>query len=174
MRSAAKPTSDDLHLYIFTDNWQCQSGRYSLGTVSDPETIWHNIRSVYILLWNLFYYYHPPTKWCKGKVFSHVCLSVCSQGGSHDHYPWCIWPHWVSYLTVQGLPLPSPQRISDLTVQGSLDMFKLPPYETCTAGKWAVCFLLECFILCFLNDFRFDSKWHFTMNALETLFTCEH
>ena len=34
----------------------------------------------------------PPKSW-EGNVFVGVCLSVCKEGPSCDHYPWFIGPH---------------------------------------------------------------------------------
>ena len=44
---------------------------------------------VVIVSWNITHgcmVYRPPAKFWEGNVFSRVCLSVCSQGVTYDHY----------------------------------------------------------------------------------------
>ena len=51
----------------------------------------------------LFWHFYRPPKKREGNVFSRVCLSFCSQGGSH-----ATITHNTLDLTIQGTPDPSP------------------------------------------------------------------
>ena len=76
-------------------------------------------------------YYRLPTKLRESNVFSRMCLSLC------------LFTEGVGSCTVQfGLYCTPPRP----------DIFKLVPYEACTASKRAVGILLECFFVIFMES----------------------
>ena len=122
-------------------------------------------------------FYRPATRLREGKVFSRVCLSVCLSIGKRppcDHYWWYIGPHCTAphtWGTHSPVPSPSPPRhktwdpLPLLLISGGNHWYLVQIYsleeplsprvltsggvatKTRTVGKWALCILMECFLV---------------------------
>ena len=83
--------------------------------------------------------YRLPTKLREGNVFSHVCLSFCSQvaGSPHPSSP------------VQGFSLAPPRHLQlrPHYTRIPIPPFKFVPYKAQTVGKRAVNTLLKCLLV---------------------------
>ena len=77
------------------------AGRYGQQAGGMHPTGMHSCSKKFYLPLLSIYFYHPPPKIREGNVFTHVCLSVHTEG------PHVTISHYALDLTVQG-PLPAP------------------------------------------------------------------